>query len=326
MNLKTIFYQLNIFAQARKHNLPLWQFPQFIFLLMGIIIIISMLFTYLIARELIVDPLVITLIVFFVTAILFILSYIITWNFEKLAEISRMKSEFIEIVSHQLKTPLVGLNWAIEFLASGDSSQTKTEREEYFKILKENSDRMTKLISDLLTTSKIEMKRLSFDKTEFFLEDLIKNLISRLDTQIKKENIEIKLQLQNNLPKIFTDSLQLKLVIENLLDNAFRYLQPNPTGSNNQKNSGGKIEISLEKSNNKIFFQIKDNGTGIPKEDQKYIFQKFFRAKNVLRYQTSGTGLGLYIAKNIIKRLGGKIGFHSEENKGSVFWFTLPIK
>ncbi len=324
MNLKTIFDQLNISAQAKKHNLPLWQFPQFIFLLMGIIIIISMLFTFLIARKLIIDPIVVTLIVSFVTVILFILSYIITWNFEKLAELSRMKSEFIEIVSHQLRTPLVNLNWAIEFLASEDLSQSKTEKEEYFKILKENSARMTKLISDLLTTSRIEMKRFSLNKTEISLEDLIKNLISRFDLQIKKENIEIKFQFQNNLPKIFTDALQLKLVIENLLDNTFRYLQLND--ANDRKKSGGKIEISLEKTGNKIFFQIKDNGTGIPKEDQKYIFQKFFRAKNVLRYQTHGSGLGLYIAKNIINRLGGKIGFHSEENKGSIFWFTLPVK
>ncbi len=86
-----------------------------------------------------------------------------------------------------------------------------------------------------------------------------------------------------------------------------------------------KVEILLEKRRQKIYFEIKDNGVGIPKTDQKYIFQKFFRSENILKYQTQGSGLGLFIAKSIIEESGGKMSFKSEENKGSTFWFTLPI-
>ena len=86
------------------------------------------------------------------------------------------------------------------------------------------------------------------------------------------------------------------------------------------------IRIRLSKKDNDIHFSIKDNGVGIPKKDQKYIFQKFFRSENIVRYQTQGSGLGLYISKAIINRAKGKIGFESEEGKGSTFWFTLPIK
>ena len=82
----------------------------------------------------------------------------------------------------------------------------------------------------------------------------------------------------------------------------------------------------MKKKGKNLYFEIKDNGVGIPKGDQKYIFQKFFRSENILRYQTQGSGLGLYISKAIVERSGGKIGFKSEENKGSTFWFTLPIK
>ena len=88
----------------------------------------------------------------------------------------------------------------------------------------------------------------------------------------------------------------------------------------------GKVEIKLEKVDKYCRFEIKDTGVGIPKKDQKYIFQKFFRSENVMRYQTQGSGLGLYIAKSIVERSGGKIGFESQENKGSTFWFTLLIK
>ena len=86
------------------------------------------------------------------------------------------------------------------------------------------------------------------------------------------------------------------------------------------------MEIKIESQEKNIYFEIEDNGVGIPKEEQKYIFQKFFRSGNILRYQTQGSGLGLYISKAIIEKSGGKIGFKSQEGIGSTFWFTLPIK
>ncbi|PIP18384.1 MAG: hypothetical protein COX42_01175, partial [Parcubacteria group bacterium CG23_combo_of_CG06-09_8_20_14_all_35_6] len=101
----------------------------------------------------------------------------------------------------------------------------------------------------------------------------------------------------------------------NILDNAIRYIKGN-----------GKIEVILKKEANKLCLEIKDNGVGIPKEDQKYIFQKFFRASNASKIQAQGSGLGLYIAKSIIEKSGGKIYFVSRENEGSVFTINLPIK
>ena len=114
---------------------------------------------------------------------------------------------------------------------------------------------------------------------------------------------------------VIASSNHIQLVVENFLDNAIRYVK-----------QSGDIKIKIEDRNGKIYFEIKDNGVGIPNDDQKYIFQKFFRAKNVMKYQTQGSGLGLYIAKNIIEKSNGKIGFKSKENEGSTFWFTLPRK
>ena len=110
------------------------------------------------------------------------------------------------------------------------------------------------------------------------------------------------------------DPSQIKLVLETLLDNAIRYSKEK-----------GKVNIKLIKENNDLYFEIKDNGVGIPIKDQKYIFQKFFRSGNALRHKTEGSGLGLFISRSIIKKLGGKIKFNSEEGMGSTFWFTIPI-
>lgn len=315
MNLKKILAQLNIIGQCRQYGVSLWQCPQFLFLIMGIIIIGSTLVAYAVGTRYIENPEIVALIVILISLILLIIAFIIVRSFEKLAEVSRMKSEFINIVSHQLRSPLSNLRWAIEILMSGRMGRVEEKQTEYFKILKENIFRMKELVSDLLIVSRIETAKLPFKKVEFSLEDLIKELVGTFGPFAKASNVEIEFKSEKNLPKIFTDQFQIRLVLENLIDNATRYIKDK-----------GRVLIKLENRNNNFYFEIKDNGIGISKEDQKYIFQKFFRSDNALKYQTSGSGLGLYITKAIVERSGGKIGFQSEENKGSTFWFVLPLK
>ena len=315
MNLKKILAQFNILGQCRQYGVSLWQCPQFLFLIMGLVIIAATLAVYTIGTRYIEDPGIVALVVLLVTVVLFIIAFIITRSFERLAEASRMKSEFVSIVSHQLRSPLSNLIWAIELLMSGRLGKIEENQIEYFKILKENSSRMGELVSDLLIVSKIETATLPIKKQEFPIEDLIKKLISNIEPFAKASNVEIKFETQKDLPKVFADPSQIRLVIENLLDNAIRYVKEK-----------GVVEIKLETKGNDLYFEIKDNGIGIPKDDQKYIFQKFFRSENAFRYQTQGSGLGLFITRSIVNKSGGKIDFKSEENKGSTFWFTLPIK
>ena len=314
MDLKNILKQLDIPGQCKKYNLSLWQCPQFIFLVIGIIIITSALTTYAIGNRYIKEPELVALITILIALILFILAALITNSFERLAEANRLKSEFISIVSHQLRAPLSNLRWAIELLMSGRLGKIEEKQTEYFRILKENSGRMEELVSDLLIVSRLETATLPLKKEEISLEELINKLISEFQPFARASNVEIEFQSQKNLPKILADPSQLYLVLENLLDNAIRYIK-----------DSGQVKMRLEKRGQNLYFEIEDNGVGIPKEDQKYIFQKFFRSENILKYQTQGSGLGLYISKAIIERSGGKIGFKSEENKGSTFYFTLPI-
>ncbi|MDP2864538.1 MAG: HAMP domain-containing sensor histidine kinase [bacterium] len=315
MSVKNILEQLNIVVRCRKYGLSLWQCPQFLFLIMGGIIIVSSLATYAIGNRYIEDPLMIALVVIFITTLLFIIAFIITQSFERLAEANRMKSEFVSIVSHQLRSPLSNLKWVIELLMSGRISSVSEKQTEYFRILKENSERMKELVSDLLTVSRIEQGKLFFKKERISLQGLIEKVIKEVEIFSKASNVEISFDSEENLPKIIVDPDQIKLVIGNLLDNAIRYIKER-----------GKAEIDLKKNNDNLYVEVKDNGVGIPKDDQKYIFQKFFRSGNIKRHRTDGSGLGLYIAKSIIEKSGGKMGFKSQEGIGSTFWFILPIK
>lgn len=316
MVFKNIISQLNFTGQCRKYGLSLWQCPQFLFFLMGIIIIASNFAAYIIGTRLIQDPQIVALIVIFLTFTLLVIDFIITQSFDKLAEANRMKSEFVSVVSHQLRSPLSNLKWAVEFLMSGRLGEIQSKQLEYFKILRENSIRMQELVSDLLTVSRIEGAKFTSQKNLFSLTDLVQDLFVQFEPFAKASNVEIKFNPPpGNLPQVFGDSSHIRQAVENLLDNAVRYVKEK-----------GIVEIDISKKKNNVFLQVRDNGVGIPDKDKKYIFQKFFRSENALRYQTEGSGLGLYIAKNFIEKSGGKIGFISQEGKGSTFWLSLPIK
>ena len=304
---------VNFVKQCKKYGLSLWQCPQFLFLVLGIIVIISSLAIYFIGSRYTQDPEIVILIILAVSTLLLIIGFSITRSFERLAEVARMKSEFISIVSHQLRAPLSNLRWTIDLLMSGRIAQVSEKQIIYLGMLKENSQRMEGLVSDLLTVSRLEADDFSFNSKKASLVELTKKLISRFEPFARASNIEIKLIVKEDLPEIFFDPLQIEQVISNLLDNATHYIK-----------GKGLVEIRLERKGELVYFEIKDNGIGIPKADQKYIFQKFFRSENALKNQAQGSGLGLYIAKAIIKKSRGKIDFVSEEGRGSTFWFTLP--
>src|SRR3989344_7242251 len=178
MPLKWILKELNIFGRCRQYRLPIWQCPQFLFLLMGLVIIASALITYALGtRYFVLEPSVVSLIVFVITIILLVVAFSIVRSMDGLAEASRLKSEFISIVSHQLRSPLSNLKWALEVLVSKRFGGLEAKQEEYLKIIQENSGRMGELITDLLMVSRIEQGRLPLNKAVFSLGDLAREVI-----------------------------------------------------------------------------------------------------------------------------------------------------
>ncbi|MCX6764653.1 MAG: HAMP domain-containing sensor histidine kinase [Candidatus Nealsonbacteria bacterium] len=310
-----IIEQLNLKTQCKKYGLPLWQCPHFIFVVMGVVIMVTSLLAYFIGFRYVEDPLLICLVVMLITGFLFILSFVVVKSFENLAEASRMKLEFLAIISHQMRTPFSNLRWVIDLLNSGRVGEVQNDQQEYLKILKENSERMESLISQLLTASKFEQGKIPLKMAGFSLKTLTEKVITELKPLSNASNIEVKFECKEEIPDIFGDQDWIREVISNLLDNAIKYTK-----------NKGEVKITIFKKGQKIYFEVKDTGAGIPKEDQKYIFEKFFRAQNILKKQTQGSGLGLFIAKSIIESHKGKIGFKSEAGEGSTFWFLLPIK
>ena len=314
MKSKGFLKELNIFYQCKQYDVPLFECPQFLFMAMGAVIILTTVASYLIGARYIVDLELVVLIVVVVTSILLVLAFIIMKSFERLAEANRMKTEFVSIVSHQLRAPLSNLRWGLDALITGKEGVTDTQAD-YLEILKENTARMTKMISDLLTVSRIDQNSLNLAEEEVSVEDLVNQVLNENKFYAEATNIKIELNIEKNIPPVSADPIQLRLAIENLFNNSIKYIKEK-----------GVISISLSRKGNDVLFEIKDSGVGIPEIDQKHIFKKFFRSKNALRQETQGTGLGLFICKSIIEKTNGKIGFTSQENEGSVFWFTLPLK
>ena len=230
--------------------------------------------------------------------------------------VEKMKTEFVSIAAHQLRTPLSAIKWTIKMLIDKDLGPLSEEQEEFIKRIYISNERMIDLINDLLNITRIEEGRYLYHKQSVDFYSFIQGVIDTLKEELKKKKIKINFQkTKEKIPLIEIDVEKMQLVVHNLLDNAIRYTS-----------SGGKIFLSLKFIDKKMEFSIQDTGMGIPKKQQNRIFTKFFRAANVAKIDTEGTGLGLFITKNIIEAHGGKIWFESEENKGTTFYFTLPIK
>jgi len=235
---------------------------------------------------------------------------------EKLVE--RMKTEFVSLAAHQLRTPLSAIKWTLKMLLDGDLGKITKEQKEFLDGTYKSNERMIALINDLLNVTRIEEGRYLYKPILTDIEDLINSIVNSHKERAKERNLILEFRKpQKKLPKVMLDVEKMSIAIINLLNNAIRYT---PSGS------GGKVTISLRQAKKGIEFSIKDTGVGIPKAQQKRVFTKFFRGVNVIKMETEGTGLGLFIAKNIIEAHKGKIWFESKEGRGTTFYFTIPLK
>jgi len=303
-----------LFKSCGKFNVPLWQCPNFVFLVMGLITLGVILISYFIGVRRLYDSFIVSLFTLVIAVILLLLSFIITKSFERMAEASRMKSEMIDIVSHQLRSPLTNIKFGLDFLKDDAQNLTSQNQAGYYASLQENIKRMGGLIDNLLLVSRIESGTLPLNKEAVALDKLTEQSLNKFKAFLQASNIVVRTDFKDIPLQVKADALWLSQIIDNLIDNAIKYSHGNK-----------EINIVLYKKGNKIRFEIKDNGIGIAKEEQRYIFEKFFRSESALKKQTNGSGLGLHIAKNIVEMLGGKIGFKSKQNKGTMFWFELPI-
>ncbi|MBI4243167.1 MAG: hypothetical protein HY606_03665 [Planctomycetes bacterium] len=233
---------------------------------------------------------------------------------DELQKLDKMKSEFISIASHQLRTPLTATKWALEFLAKGDKGKLNKKGKETLIDLCASNDRLIKLVNELLNVSRLEESRVRLDPKPTDVVALMKGLIHEFMPIAKKMNQKI-VEQYDDIAKINLDESIVSKAIHNFVSNGIKY-----------NREGKTLTITIKKRPKDILMTIVDEGIGIPKSEQANIFKKFYRASNAMSSQTEGTGLGMYIAKSSIELSGGKVWFESVEGKGTTFFVTLPLE
>ena len=237
-------------------------------------------------------------------------------NITREKELELLKVSFVSTASHQLRTPLSSIKWALDILIKEKPGLLNREQKDILKKTFIVNERLIVLINDLLDTSKVEEGKLDYKFVLRDLSQLLKNIFNEKKMDAKRRNLNFILKKPlAPLPKISFDGNKLGIAIRNVINNAIRYTP-----------EGGSVEIELRPERYSLLLIIKDTGIGVPEESQRFIFVKFFRAENAIRFQPEGSGLGLFIAKSIAEKHNAILSFESQKNKGSVFIFQFPLE
>lgn len=223
----------------------------------------------------------------------------------------QIQSEFISLASHQLRTPLSSIYTYAQMLSGGYGGKLNDRQANFVSIIEHAATRMNELVHSLLNITRLEAGNISVDSKPIDVSYLCNEVVQSLAEEANSKNIDISLVSDDSF-EINTDPTLLRELINNLVSNSIKYTQ-----------RGGWVIVKIE-VRDRIVISINDNGFGIPEKAKSHVFSKFYRAKNIVKYDVSGTGLGLYLAKQVADKLGGDLWFNSEVGKGTSFYFSLP--
>ena len=234
---------------------------------------------------------------------------------ERLKELDKLKDDFVSTVSHELRTPLTSIR-ALSEILHGHPQLDISERSKYLNIIVKESERLTRLINDVLDLSKIESGSVEWNITEVDLKGVIEDAVSATSQLFKESKVRLKLYLSENMPVICVDRDRLMQVVINMLSNAVKFCD----------RQAGFVSIRLRQNAQSLQVDVHDNGPGISPGDQHIVFEKFRQVGDTLTEKPQGTGLGLTISRHIIEHFNGRLWVESEFGKGATFSFTLPLK
>lgn len=226
----------------------------------------------------------------------------------------RAEREFVSLAAHQLRTPLSALKWSLDMLRKGEVGALTAEQMPFIEKIETTNNHLITLVNDLLNVSRLEEQRMVFTAESF---DAVQKTRDVLD-MARKSYADKKLSLTADMPArpvtLTTDPGKIEMALLNIIDNAFKYTP-----------AGGAITITLAATPRAVTWTITDSGIGIPRPQQRRLFEKFFRADNAIKSQIAGTGLGLYLARKIIEHEHGTLTIASAESKGTTVTITLPL-
>ena len=230
----------------------------------------------------------------------------------KISQNEKVQTDFISSLSHELRTPLTSIKGACETVMD-DPEMPQETRQYFLDMALTESDRMTRIVSDLLVLSRLDNKRTQWKLETFDAAKSVQRLIEVMRVDIDARRHEVTFTAQENIPPLTVDKERVEQVVINILSNSVKYTP-----------EGGKIDVSVTSAEEKITIRIADNGIGIPEEDLAHVFERFYRVEKSRTSETGGTGLGLAIAKELIEAHGGSISMESSLGKGSAVTIVLP--
>ena len=233
-------------------------------------------------------------------------------NIEELQKSDELRRELVANVSHELRRPVALMSATLQTLRSSSARFDEAAKQSYINQVAESCDELTKLISDLFELSKLNARVTPFTEERFQLEELSFDLIEKFSSVAQQKNIQLHLDAPNLVPEVLGDMEMIDRCLSNLVENALRYTD-----------EGGRVELQLRNSGERVLVSVADTGIGIPKEEVEHIFERFYRTSGAKGSDASGAGLGLAIAKKIIEQHNSEIRVESELGKGTVFSFEL---
>lgn len=232
----------------------------------------------------------------------------------KLRELAEMREEFLALTTHDLRSPLTVISGVISFFTSGRLGELSPEQKNMVSMMERNTQNLIELVNDLLDASKIESGTMRLDLAATDLRPLIGELRETMGPLAKEKEIALEETIPEDLPQLLTDRPKLRRVLVNLLSNALKFTP-----------KGGRVEVGAAREGDVVRVSVADTGVGIPPEDTARLFDKYEQARSRATRSEKGTGLGLYITRQLVELHGGQISVESEVGKGSTFSFTIPV-